>query len=119
MNAVGVEVSDAELQVNSGLAPVNPEAHRAPLFDSFQGDAVRLPDSPGMAAVTSDIHFFVCACAFKKIDVSQIKVSSLSESHTNFVCRILDQEAPHVSETISSNGKLSKELLKRVDPNFH
>ena len=58
--------------------------------------------------------------ALGTMDTSQLKVLSLSGSHTNFVRRILDQEAAHnTSEMVTSNGQLSKEMLKRVDPNFH
>ena len=52
------------------------------------------------------------------LDESQLKVLSLAGSHTNFVCRIIDQQIPHEGSTVTSEGKLSKELLARHDEAF-
>ena len=53
------------------------------------------------------------------MDTSQIKVLSLAGSHTNFVMRLFDQEVEHSNEKVCANGKLSKEMLCRHDPQFH
>ena len=53
------------------------------------------------------------------MDSTQLKVLSLSGSHTNFVMRLMDQQAEHESEIVSTNGRLSKELLARHDQAFH
>ena len=53
------------------------------------------------------------------MDTSQLKVLSLAGSHTNFVMRLFDQEVVHDNEKVCANGKLSKEMLARHDPQFH
>ena len=47
------------------------------------------------------------------MDSTQLKVLSLSGSHTNFVMRLMDQQAELENEIVSTNGRLSKELLAR------
>ena len=54
------------------------------------------------------------------LDPSQLKALSLAGSHTNAVLRCFDQEISHQGdECICHKGKLSLELLKRRDPEFH
>ncbi|CAE7273220.1 unnamed protein product [Symbiodinium sp. CCMP2592] len=51
-----------------------------------------------------------------RLELGELKVLSLSSSHTNFALRLVADGAPHKSEVISVQGSLSLELVQKRDP---
>jgi len=50
-----------------------------------------------------------------KMELGELKILSLSSSHTNFALRLVADSAPHISESIAVNGCLSLEMVQKRD----
>ena len=57
--------------------------------------------------------------ALGQMQSENLKICSLSASHTNFALRCFVYEAPHAEGQVTRNGKLNLQLLQTVDSAFY